>query len=42
MERLLERLATAKRALETLEELMSFTNPSQIEKDASQSHSTHI
>ena len=35
MEKLLERLATAKRALETLEELMSLTNPSQIEKDAS-------
>jgi len=35
MERLLERLATAKRALETLEELMFLTNPSQIEKDAS-------
>ena len=35
MERLLERLATAKRALEALEELMFLTNPSQIEKDAS-------
>lgn len=35
MERLLERLATAKRALASLEELMSLTSPSQIEKDAS-------
>ena len=35
MERLLEKLATAKRALETLEELIFLTNPSQIEKDAS-------
>lgn len=35
MERLLERLTTAKRALATLEELMPLENPSQIEKDAS-------
>ena len=35
MERLLERLATAKRAMVTLEELMSLDHPSQIEKDAS-------
>ncbi len=34
MERLKERLATARRALETLQELVDLSNPSRVERDA--------